>query len=169
MFTINVLFIIILAIRCYSLSISIKNEKNLIKNGAQQYGKGNSALLSIAHIVFYFSAIIEANRNQINFDSVSLFGLCLIVFALAALFYVIRQLKEIWTVKIYILPNHQLNRSFLFKYVRHPNYFLNIIPELIGLALLCHATYTALFGLPIYLLILFVRIKQEQHAMAHLY
>ncbi|WP_032093622.1 isoprenylcysteine carboxyl methyltransferase family protein [Necropsobacter rosorum] len=168
MLTINMLFVAILAIRFYSLSISIKNEKNLIKNGAQQYGKRNSALLSAAHIAFYFAAIIEANHNQIGFDALSQLGLLLLIFAFIALFYVIRQLKEIWTVKIYILPNHRINRSFLFRYVRHPNYFLNIIPELIGLALLCHAEYTALFGLPLYGVILFIRIRQEQRAMAHL-
>ncbi|MBG8685232.1 hypothetical protein E4K46_11475, partial [Neisseria meningitidis] len=31
---------------------------------------------------------------------------------------IIKQLGEIWTVKIYILPNHQINRSWLFKTFR---------------------------------------------------
>ena len=80
-----------------------------------------------------------------------------------------KQLVEIWTVKIYILPEHQINRSWLFKTFRHPNYFLNIIPELIGIALLCQAWYVLLIGLPIYLLVLFKRIRQEEQAMATLF
>ena len=92
----------------------------------------------------------------------------LLVLAFAVLFYVIAALKEIWTVKLYILPDHKINHAFLFKYIRHPNYYLNIIPELIGLSLFCHAKYTAIFGLPVYLIILFVRIKQEEQDMAHL-
>lgn len=169
MLLINVLFACVLSIRFYSLSISIKNEKNLIKQGAIQYGKRNSTLLSAAHIIFYLAAITEANLKHAEFDSISALGLAILIFALFMLFYVIKELKEIWTVKLYILPQHRINRSFLFKYVRHPNYFLNIIPELIGLCLLCHSSYTALFGLPIYLLILAVRIKQEEQAMQTLF
>ncbi len=34
---------------------------------------------------------------------------------------------------------------WLFQTVRHPNIFLIIIPELVGLALLCHAKYSLIF------------------------
>ncbi|TDQ59810.1 isoprenylcysteine carboxyl methyltransferase (ICMT) family protein YpbQ [Mesocricetibacter intestinalis] len=169
MFTINLIFILILAIRFYSLSISIRNEKALLAKGAVQYGKTNSMLLSAAHILFYLCAIGEANYRNIELDALSLSGLFILCFAILMLFWVIASLKEIWTVKIYILPQHKINRSFLFKYFRHPNYFLNIIPELIGLSLFCQAKYTAMIGLPIYLLILTVRIKQEEKAMAPLF
>ena len=169
MFIINFIFSVLLITRFYSLSISIKNEKNLLQRGATQYGATNSKILSAAHIAFYLSAIIEANVHQIGFDATAQIGLIIILFALLMLLVVIRQLKEIWTVKIYLLPDHQLNRSWLFKYVRHPNYFLNILPELIGLALFCHAQYTALIGLPIYAVILAIRIKQEEQAMRHLF
>ncbi|MBF0783952.1 DUF1295 domain-containing protein [Muribacter muris] len=168
MLFINTLFALILALRFYTLSISIRNEKALIAKGAVQYGKTNSILLSAAHILFYLAAITEANFRQISFDYTAQLGLALLIFAFIMLFYVIYALKEIWTVKLYILPAHKINRSFLFKYIRHPNYFLNIIPELVGLSLFCHAGYTAMFGLPVYLVILAVRIKQEEKAMAHL-
>lgn len=168
MFSLNVIFFAFLAIRLATLRISIRNEKRLIQQGAVQYGKKNSLLLSVAHIAFYASAIIEANRYRTGLDATVLAGLVLLVLAFAVLFYVIAALKEIWTVKLYILPDHKINHAFLFKYIRHQNYYLNIIPELIGLSLFCHAKYTAIFGLPVYLIILFVRIKQEEQAMAHL-
>lgn len=168
MFTINILFVITFCIRLYTLSISIRNEKNLIAKGAIQYGKTNSILLSIAHIVFYFCAIIEANIRHATIMTLSLAGLVILFFAIVMLFVVINQLKDIWTVKLYILPEHKINDSFLFKYIRHPNYFLNIIPELIGLSLLCHAQTTACYGLPIYAILLFIRIRQEEQVMAPL-
>lgn len=168
MLFVNIIFTIILTLRFYTLFISIRNEKALVAKGAIQYGKINSMLLSIAHVAFYIAAIYEANYRLIGFDEVSQIGLAILIFSIVMLFYVIYALKEIWTVKIYILPNHKINRSFLFKYVRHPNYFLNIIPELIGLSLFCHAVNTVMIGLPIYLIILAVRIKQEEKAMAHL-
>ncbi|MDO4698695.1 MAG: isoprenylcysteine carboxyl methyltransferase family protein [Pasteurellaceae bacterium] len=163
------LFCLFFVIRLYSLSISIKNEKNLIAKGAVQYGTLNSKILSIVHVIFYFSALFEAIYSGVSFDTISAVGTLLIVLALVALFWVIKELKEIWTVKLYILPNHQINTSPLFKYVRHPNYFLNIIPELLGVVLLCHAWKTLAFIFPIYLVILGVRIYQEEKAMAHLF
>ncbi|MBR0573832.1 MULTISPECIES: isoprenylcysteine carboxyl methyltransferase family protein [Pasteurellaceae] len=169
MFIINLIFISILGIRFYSLFISIQHEKYLIKRGAIQYGKKNSLLLSVTHIVFYIASIIESNINNTAFNGVSQIGLAILVFSIVMLFYVIYELKEIWTVKIYVLPDHQINHSFLFKYIKHPNYFLNIIPELVGLSLLCQSKYTAIIGIPIYLAILTVRIKQEERAMQHLF
>jgi len=58
-----------------------------------------------------------------------------------------------------------LNQSALFRWVRHPNYFLNIIPELCGLALIMGAWIVLVLGLPCYLLVLRVRIKQEEAVM----
>ncbi|TYA51723.1 DUF1295 domain-containing protein [Aggregatibacter actinomycetemcomitans] len=169
MLLINIFFALALLLRFYTLSISIRNEKNLLKKGAIQYGKKNSIALSAIHILFYLSCIIEANYNQVIFNKESQIGLMILIFSLIMLFYVIYQLKEIWTVKVYILPNHKINTSFIFKYFRHPNYFLNIIPELIGLSLLCQAKLTAMFILPLYMIILAIRIMQEEKAMKCLF
>ena len=102
-------------------------------------------------------------------DSTSKWGLALLIFAYLMLFYVIYQLREVWTLKVYILPEHKVNKTFLFKWVKHPNYFLNILPELIGMALLCKAVFTFCLLFPIYLVILAVRIRQEENAMKHLF
>lgn len=163
------LFCLFFIIRLFSLKISIKNEKNLIAKGAVQYGKLNSTLLSIVHVLFYFCALFEANYYGYPFDFISVIGAIMVVNALIALFWVIRELGEVWTVKLYILPNHKINTSALFKYIRHPNYFLNIIPELIGIILLCHAWNTFYFVFPIYLIILGVRIYQEEKVMKPLF
>jgi isoprenylcysteine carboxyl methyltransferase (ICMT) family protein YpbQ len=81
------------------------------------------------------------------------------------LWLVIFNLKDVWTVKLFIAKEHTLNNSLLFKYFRHPNYFLNIIPELIAIALICQAWYTLLIGLPLYLIPLTIRIVQEEKVM----
>lgn len=166
---IALLFGLFFTVRLFSLRISIKNEKNLLAKGAKQYGTRNSQLLSIIHVLFYFSALIEAYYNGCPFDFISFIGAIMLVNALIALFWVIRELGEIWTVKLYILPNHQINTSPLFQYIRHPNYFLNILPELIGLVLLCHAWKTLAFLFPVYLVILAVRIYQEEKVMKPLF
>jgi len=53
----------------------------------------------------------------------------------------------------------------LFRWVRHPNYFVSIIPELVGFALALNAYWTLVVGLPLYCIPLFIRIRQEEAAM----
>lgn len=151
-----------------SLSYSIKNEKRILKQGAVQYGKFNSLLLTLIHVAYYFSALYEAYTCKVTFNTISIWGVALMAFAYVMLFYVIYKLKDIWTVKLYIIPNQRIEKSFLFRTVRHPNYILNIIPELIGVALLCNAWMTISIGLPIYLILLGIRIKQEEKAMSEI-
>jgi isoprenylcysteine carboxyl methyltransferase (ICMT) family protein YpbQ len=64
-----------------------------------------------------------------------------------------------------IAPDHSLVRHPLFRIVRHPNYYLNILPELAGLALVLHAYRTLLIGLPLYLIPLVTRMHQEETVM----
>lgn len=162
-------FICFFVLRLVSLSFSIRNEKLLLNKGAKQYGKLNSLLLTLAHIAYYFGALYEAYSKGSDFNSISLAGIGVMTFAYGMLFYVIYKLRDVWTVKLYIVPNQRIERSFLFRTVRHPNYFLNIIPELIGVALLCNAWTTLSIGFPLYLSLLIVRIRQEEVAMKGLW
>lgn len=162
-------FIVFFSLRLISLSCSIRNEKRILKKGAVQYGKLNSLLLTLAHIAYYFSALYEAYVSGTGFNYFSAWGVGIMAFAYAMLFYVIYKLRDIWTVKLYIVPAQHIERSFLFRTVRHPNYYLNILPELIGVALLCNAWHTLGIGLPVYVCLLAVRIRQEEKAMAGLW
>lgn len=167
--TILTLFCTFFALRLVSLFISIYNEKKLIKQGAVQYGKINSICLTIIHILFYCASLYEAYYQHTPFDIYSEFGLAFLLFAYFILFYVIYELREVWTLKIYIAPQHKIVNSFLFKNFKHPNYFLNVIPELIGIMLLCNAWFTFITLFPIYITILWIRILQENKAMNRLH
>ncbi|WP_150540302.1 isoprenylcysteine carboxyl methyltransferase family protein [Actinobacillus vicugnae] len=169
MLLVNLIFVSFFIVRLYSLSISIRNERALLQKGATQHGSKNSKWLSIVHVLFYFSALFEANYFAYHWDYLSTIGTITLLFAYLALFWVINELKDIWTVKLYILPNHQINTSLLFRTIKHPNYFLNIIPELIGVVLLCHAWNTFTFLLPVYLVVLGIRIYQEEKVMKPLF
>lgn len=51
---------------------------------------------------------------------------------------------------------------------RHPNYLLGLLPELLGLALVFRAGWTALLVGPPYLFSLFLRVRLEEKVMARL-
>lgn len=74
-------------------------------------------------------------------------------------------LGRFWTFKIYIVKGHQLIETPLFRRVKHPNYYLNIIPEVLSFAIISQGwvVFTPLFVL--HLITLFNRIRLEEKIM----
>jgi isoprenylcysteine carboxyl methyltransferase (ICMT) family protein YpbQ len=161
-----ILFIIAaIVFRIVMLAISMRNEKALRENRAIEYGSRNSRLLALAHITFYIAASIEGLARPTSFDLVTIIGLVLYGFGAVMLLVVAFLLGRFWTVKLMIARDHVLITHPLFGWVRHPNYYLNILPELLGFALTLHAFFTLVVGLAIYAVPLGIRILQEERAM----
>lgn len=158
-------FFAAVVIRLLSLLISNKNEKNLKLFGAVEYGKFNSIILMISHTLLYFSAFIEGIIRKTQFDTITQAGIIIYIFATIILCIVMYQLGNLWTFKLIIADDHCLNKSFIFRYFRHPNYFLNVIPELIAIILICKAWFAWIILFPVHLIFLTRRILQEEGIM----
>lgn len=165
MLMIGFIVIGIFMIRLFFLKESKKNEKNILEAGGVEYGKENSRRLTILHILFYVGCLIEAIVRKTEFDMISAVGTIMLFFSICMLYTVIRLLSGIWTVKLMVAKNHKFNDHWLFRVVKHPNYFLNILPELVGLALLCHAKYVSLIIGPLYAVVLYIRIREENRVL----
>jgi isoprenylcysteine carboxyl methyltransferase (ICMT) family protein YpbQ len=158
-------FVVAVIIRLGSVYISKRNEAQLRAQGAHEYGAGNSKLIAVLHSAFYIAVLAEGTWRGSQLDVLAAFGLMLYIGAMAALLYVIRELGNLWTIKVLIAPGHVLKQSRLFRTFRHPNYYLNIIPELLALVLIMKAWLTLLILFPAYLAALLRRIKIEEAAM----
>ena len=154
--------VLVFVLRLYFLKISKANEKRILENGGVEYGVKNSKRITILHILFYAFSVIETLIRNPMFDSKSILGLALIIFSMFMLFTVTRLLKDIWTIKLMLLKDHKYVDHWLFRNVKHPNYYLNIIPELIGITLLCHSIFTPSIILPLYTIVLYIRISEEE-------
>ncbi|MET1943970.1 isoprenylcysteine carboxylmethyltransferase family protein [Enterococcus faecalis] len=161
-------FIVIALFRIRVLLISKRNEQKLLESGGKEYGKIVSKLLAIFHTLFYFCALFEGIYKKVQFDGIGLMGTLIIGISFFILIKVIQILGKYWTVKLIFADKHTLNTNWLFKHVKHPNYFLNIIPELIGVTLVFHAWYTLLILLIPYGVCLYLRIKEENQLLANL-
>jgi isoprenylcysteine carboxyl methyltransferase (ICMT) family protein YpbQ len=159
------LFIGALLLRLGSVAVSRRHEKALQARGAREYGRSTSHLLAAAHAMFYGGALVEGLWRSTQPTRWTTVGMLLYGLSIIALALVWRELKGLWTVKLIIASDHTLNQSTLFRSVRHPNYYLNIIPELVGLALIMGAWLVLVVGFPLYLLVLRVRIVQEEQVM----
>ena len=157
------ILLIFFCIRLVSLKISINHSKQLKADGAVEYGVKNSKFLAITHVLIYVLAGVEAFINKDTFSFANVIGLVILIFAYIMLFMVIKTLGGIWTLKLFILPNHPIIKSDYIK-LQNTQITSNIIPELIGVLLLTHATYTTILLVP-YAYFLYVRIKQEEKLM----
>ncbi|MBD8878818.1 isoprenylcysteine carboxylmethyltransferase family protein [Roseibium polysiphoniae] len=154
-----------IVLRLGALAISMRNEKRLKQDGAVEYCARTSAILALTHIVFYLAAITEGLWRGAPLSCVAVFGMALYGLAMCALVWVIVVLGRFWTVKVIVARDHVLVTNRFFNLIRHPNYFLNILPELIGFSLALQAYVTLLVGVPIYLSVLLLRIRQEEKVM----
>ncbi|OJG53942.1 hypothetical protein RV06_GL000561 [Enterococcus haemoperoxidus] len=163
-----VLFFVIALFRMGVLFISKRHEKKLLETGAMEYGKKVSKQLVILHTLFYFCSFFEGIITSVKIDIISYIGLFLLIVSFIVLIVVVKSLGEYWTVKLIFAGNHVLNTSWVFKYIKHPNYFLNIVPELIGITLLFHAWLTIMVFIVPYSICLYLRIKEENELLASL-
>lgn len=153
--------------RVYTLLVSRRNEKVLKAAGAREYGVVNTRLLQILHGGYYLAALIEGYWRRTEFGEMTVWGVGLYLVSVLVLLTVWDDLGELWTVKLYVAPYHEVVQSWLFRYVRHPNYFLSIAPELIGLGLVLNAWLVMTIGLPVYAVSLGCRIVQEERVMTN--
>ena len=158
----TILFIFF-CIRLISLKISMQHAKQLKVEGAVEYGVKNSKYLAITHVLIYMSAAIETFIHKDTFNLLNGIGLIILIVAYIMLFIVIKTLGRIWTLKLFILPNHPIIKSGLYKVTKHPNYF-KYHSRINRVLLLTHATYTALLLVP-YAYFLIARIRQEENLM----
>ena len=147
------------------LAVSISHEAVLKRDGSVEIGALNTRILALAHISFYVSTMAEGSFRAHPTDSFFWIGGVLYGFGVLALVVVVRLLGPLWTVDLLIAREHVLVTHPLFRWIRHPNYFRNILPELVGFALLLHAPVTLAVGLPLYAIPLIIRIRQEEAAM----
>ncbi|MBO0468684.1 hypothetical protein JZO73_14335 [Enterococcus plantarum] len=159
------LFSLLVLFRLVVLCISKNNEKKLFSKGAVEYGKNTSKCLAVLHTLFYFSAFFEGVTTQVKADFISYIGIMLMALSFLVLLFVIKTLDYYWTVKLIIADHHKINNNWVFKTIKHPNYFLNIIPELIGITLLFHAWITFWVLCIPYGLVLYARIREENYLL----
>ncbi|MBF0786762.1 MULTISPECIES: isoprenylcysteine carboxyl methyltransferase family protein [unclassified Streptococcus] len=157
--------LVVFLVRLWFLKISIQHERMILKDGGREYGAKNTRYLTILHILFYLFSLVEALIKHSPVDMLGVIGIVLLIFSMCMLYLVQSILGEIWTVKLMIAKNHTYNDHILFRVVKHPNYYLNIIPELVGLTLLCHSWLAAVFLAPFYTLVLWRRIREEEELL----
>ena len=115
--------------------------------------------------VFNIGSLIETIIRNPKFSNITMIGIIIWILSMIILIIVLKELNGFWTMKIIIAKNHKLNQSFLFRYFKHPNYYLNMIPEIIAISLICQSWVTSIITYPFFIVIFILRIIQEEKAL----
>ncbi len=153
-------------IRTISIIYSIIQEIKLKREGAKEFLTLNSILLIATCVAIYVTSIFEVLYIQkTQFDVITITGLVLYIFSMFILVLVISGLGGFWSMKVLIASKHVLKVKGIYKYFKHPNYFLNVIPEMIGIGLIAKSFYSTPMLFILLLIILFYRVKKETALM----
>lgn len=68
--TVLLILTLFFVLRLFTLFISISNESRLKKEGAIEFGKANSAILTLLHIIFYATSAYEAWLDKVQLDKI---------------------------------------------------------------------------------------------------
>lgn len=160
------LIVFIIIQRLTELTISRMNEKWLLDNGAEEFGKEHYKFIVLMHILFFISLIAEYNIQTGHYDLNIINYLFLVLFILLQFgrISVIRSLGKYWNTKIFRIRSSGLIRTGLYRYVKHPNYII-VSLELIAIPLIFNLYYTAVVFTVLNAVMLTIRIKTENIAL----
>lgn len=140
-----------------------------IKHHRKKHGfvKARSTLVAMtfAHLLFFSGSLLELfYLDHVLRETIAIAGI--VIFSIGFLMrkWVIAVLGQFWSLDVEIRENHELIVTGPYAFCRHPNY-LAILFELVGFCLIAHAYFTLMVSFPVYLVILFVRIRVEEGEM----
>ncbi len=95
---------------------------------------------------------------------ISSLGLLLIVIGVIIRWSAVLTLKKFFTVDVTILKDHELIRSGVFKYIRHPSYF-GLLIAVLGLGITMVNWLSTLIIVVPHAVIILLRINEEEKAL----
>jgi len=158
-----ILFISFLVfLRIEELMLSKRNEKWLLQNDAVEYGSKHYPFIVALHVLFFLSLIFEYTAQQ--HPSFSILLLFIYFLLLTFKIWIIASLGKFWNTRIFRVLNMPLIKRGPYKYLKHPNYAV-VIAEIAVIPMIFHLYITAIVFTLLNLIVLFVRIKEENKVL----
>ena len=151
--------------RISELYIAKKNRTWAMTVGAQEFGASHYPLFFLLHIGWLVGWVIESSLSRGSVSEFWYLWLSLFVIAQGLRYWCMASLGQLWNTRILVIPGSRAINKGPYQYVTHPNY-LAVAIELISVPMLFGAIITAIIvTLVNAMLILVVRIPEEEHAL----
>jgi methyltransferase len=150
--------------RLLELALSRRNERRLRARGAVERGREHYPLIVTLHIMWLLSTLIEgALRGPVLWP----IPLTLFLLVQPLRYWAIFSLGDYWSTRILVVPGAKPVRRGPYRYLKHPNYIV-VAVEILTFPLIFGAWITALVFSILNAALLYVRVREENRALARL-
>jgi methyltransferase len=153
--------------RLLELRLSRRHERILRARGAVERGGGHYPLMVGLHVMWLLSTLVEGILRGPGLPAYWPIPLALFLLVQPLRYWAIFSLGEYWNTRVLIVPGTRLVRRGPYRYLRHPNYVV-VFVEIATFPLIFGAWVTALIFSILNAALLYVRIREENRALAEL-
>jgi len=153
--------------RLLELALSRRNERLLRARGAIERGRGHYPLMVVLHVLWLLSTLVEGLLRGPSLPAWWPVPLALFLLVQPLRYWAILSLGDHWNTRVLVVPGAKLVAVGPYRYLRHPNYVV-VAVEIATLPLIFGAWATALVFSALNAALLFVRIREENRALAEL-
>ena len=158
---------LVTAQRLLELALARRNEKRARAKGAVEKGQGHYPFIVGVHTLWLVSTLVEGALRGPELPSYWPVPLALFLLAQPLRYWAIFSLGERWNTKILVVPGERPIRRGPYRYLSHPNYIV-VAVEILTFPLIFGAWITALVFTLLDAVILSVRVREEDRALAEL-
>lgn len=153
--------------RLLELVLSRRNERRARARGAVERGKAHYPLMVTLHAGWLLSILSEGLLRGPEIPALWLVPLTVFLIVQPLRYWAILSLGDNWNTRILVVPGTRLIRHGPYKYLKHPNYIV-VAVEIFAFPLIFGAWITALVFSALNAALLYVRIREEERALAEL-
>ncbi len=146
---------------------SRRHERTVRALGAIEPAHDVYDLMQVAYPACFLAIAGEALLRDVPLDWSFAAGVVIFAAAKALKYWAIATLGQRWTFRVLVLPGRPLVTGGPYRLMRHPNY-LGVAGELVGAALMAHASFTGVVALVVFGKLLLARIRVEERALGGL-
>jgi methyltransferase len=158
---------IVAAQRLFELVLARRNERRARARGAIERGRGHYPLIVALHVLWIVSTLVESVLRGPEILAFWPLPLALFLLVQPLRYWAVFSLGESWNTKILVVPGVKPVRRGPYKYLNHPNYVV-VAVEILAFPLIFDALVTALVFTVLNAAVLYVRISEENRALAEL-
>jgi methyltransferase len=160
------IMLLILAMqRIAELVIAKRNERWLKSQGGYEVGAEHYKYMVLLHTTWFIAMIAEHYLRSTALSPIWHVWLLVILLAQIGRYMVIMTLGKFWNTRIIVVPNAPLIKSGLYRFVKHPNYWI-VGTEIAVFPLMFELYITSLIYTILNAVMLTVRIRVEENALS---
>ena len=151
---------LVTAQRLGELWLAERNTRRLLARGAHEVGRGHYPFMVAVHAGWLIVLWLLGPGPPLH-----IVPLVIYLLLQAGRVWVIATLGERWTTRIIVLPGEPLVRRGPYRWLAHPNYLI-VVAEIAVLPLVFGLPVVAAFFSALNAIVLWVRIREENQALA---